>query len=855
MITLKIILKNNKRAILFFTVLLVIIMAITIPLVYKYHLKQTENEALALIEIAAAVTNKQDLFSLDYDESDVEKEFYKGLKDSLNKTVSLNKTIRAAYFLMVKEGKLVVAVDSESPGTKYYSAPGEVFAKADEKNINILDTKKSVVLAPIEYEGEKWITVFMPIYDAAGNFKGAYLNDYSATAWNDIAVSMTAQVVALLMLSYIAVATSLIIARLNHRLYYEKLKLIESGEEVAMRQKIIDSQVADIAESQKRLSKIFYSVPTKMIITSSGTQILDANEAFLSFFNYKISDILGKTLKELELFIDDDFCHGCVQNNLLETGFHNQETLVKKKSGEYYDMIISLDKIVSMGKEEYIFSLTDITKRKRAEEEVKRLIKKYRTIVSVSNTGGWEYDINRGGFYLSEQYYFMIGKEPEGDEFSGECSVEEGWINLLHPDDKACASANFHQYITSNDDSLYENYFRMLHTDGHWVWVLSRGRRLRKEDGTLSDIIVGTHIDITEIKNKEEKIQYLNYHDQLTGIMNRRYYEESIDKLIRSENLPLAVIMADVNGLKLTNDAFGHLSGDKLLTRVAEIIESEARPQDVVARLGGDEFVMLMPRSNSVDAEKVVRRINESIQDYKIDNIVISVSFGWATKKNDDEDFTEVYKRAEYRMYRSKLSERSSKRSQSIKIIFKTLQEKSEQEKLHSERVSYFCRQLAGEMELPFNEIKEVETAGLMHDIGKIGIDEQVLNKIEKFTESDRRAMRKHPDIGYRILSSSNEFSVIADYVLFHHERWDGKGYPRGLKGENIPLASRILTVADSYDAMTSERCYKKAMTKEQAAAEIIRNAGTQFDPSIAQTFIEKVLKLKIADLPMDIDE
>ncbi|MDD4316532.1 MAG: diguanylate cyclase, partial [Clostridia bacterium] len=376
--------------------------------------------------------------------------------------------------------------------------------------------------------------------------------------------------------------------------------------------------------------------------------------------------------------------------------------------------------------------------------------------------------------------------------------------------------------------------------------------RLRKEDGSLSEIIVGTHIDITEIKNKEEKIKYLNYHDQLTGVFNRRYYEETIGKLINPGNLPLAIIMADVNGLKLTNDAFGHLSGDKLLTRVAEIIESEARPHDIVARIGGDEFVVLMPRANSIDAENTVKRINESIQDFKVDNIVISVSFGWATKKDDDEDFTEVYKRAEYRMYRNKLSERSSKRSQSIRIIFKTLQEKSEQEKLHSERVSYYCSQLAKQMQLSFNEISEVETAGLMHDIGKIGIDEQVLNKTEKFTDSDWRAMKKHSEIGYRILSSANEFNVIADYVLYHHERWDGKGYPRGLKGESIPVASRILSIADSYDAMVSERCYKKALSKEVAAAEIINSAGTQFDPDIAAIFVEKVLKIKVSDLPIE---
>ena len=176
------------------------------------------------------------------------------------------------------------------------------------------------------------------------------------------------------------------------------------------------------------------------------------------------------------------------------------------------------------------------------------------------------------------------------------------------------------------------------------------------------------------------------------------------------------------------------------------------------------------------------------------------------------------------------------------KDFFSTLHEKNKREEQHSHRVSALCKRMGEALGLPEHKIEELKLVGLLHDIGKIAIDENILNKPGKLTDDEWKEIKRHPEIGYRILSTVNDMSEMAEYVLAHHEKWDGKGYPRGLKGEEIPFASRIITIADAYDAMTSERNYRSALPNEVALEELQKNAGIQFDPKLVSVFIEKVL-------------
>jgi diguanylate cyclase (GGDEF)-like protein len=372
--------------------------------------------------------------------------------------------------------------------------------------------------------------------------------------------------------------------------------------------------------------------------------------------------------------------------------------------------------------------------------------------------------------------------------------------------------------------------------------VLANAAPIMDSDNNIKAGIV-IFMDITDQKKSEKKLLYLSYHDQLTGLYNRRFFEEALLRIDTDKNLPLTLMMTDVNGLKLINDSFGHNFGDELLKRTANVISQECSPVDILARLGGDEFVLILPNTDSVQAEKLVNRLKKALSQEKVASIKLSVSFGYDTKITAETKLKDVLINAEDSMYKHKVYESSSMHNKTVELIMNTLFEKSRRELMHSQRVSTYCEAIANAMDMERDAVNQIKTAGLLHDIGKIGIDESILNKPEKLESFEWEEMKKHPESSWRILIGSDEFSNLARFVQEHHEHWDGNGYPNGLKKEEISIEARIITLADSYDAMTSNRTYKKAMNNAQAIEEILRCKGKQFDPNISDIFINKVLK------------
>ena len=364
---------------------------------------------------------------------------------------------------------------------------------------------------------------------------------------------------------------------------------------------------------------------------------------------------------------------------------------------------------------------------------------------------------------------------------------------------------------------------------------------IKKYNGDISGVVIVIK-DFTEYREKQREIEFLSYHDYLTGLYNRRYSAIAMKIMDTKENLPITILTLDVNGLKLTNDAFGHSMGDRLLCVVADILKNVCREKDVIARLGGDEFSIIMPKTSAADAEIIKDSIHKAALKTKLDKVIISLAIAYSVKTNINQNIKEVVIQADNLMYKEKYSQGKTMRNQTIEAVIQTINTRFVQEELHTNRVSQYCYMIADALNLSKKEKDEIKIAGTLHDIGKIMIPSKVLNKTEKLTDEEFETIKKHPETGYQILRSVDEYFMISKYVLHHHERWDGKGYPEGLSGENIPFQSRIIAVTDSYEAMTAERVYQKTKTSEEAKAELLRCSGAQFDPAIVKVFLELML-------------
>lgn len=344
--------------------------------------------------------------------------------------------------------------------------------------------------------------------------------------------------------------------------------------------------------------------------------------------------------------------------------------------------------------------------------------------------------------------------------------------------------------------------------------------------------------DITELKRGLEELRYLNFHDKLTGLYNREFFEEELCRLNTERQLPLSIVIGSINGLKLINNAFGGMKGNDILKKTAELLKTSCRKEDIISRIGGDEFAVILPKTSKKDASQVCSRLRNKCKEASSGTMQISLALGLSTKHETSQKIETVYKEAEAKMQNNKLNEWSSVRSSIIKFLIKLLDERTHETEAHAMRIKQMALKMGRTLEVSDACLDELVLLAILHDIGKIAIPDAILCKSIELTDEEWLIMKKHSEIGYRIAISSYELTPIADYILYHHENWDGSGYPHGLKNEDIPLVSRIIRVIDSYDAMTNDRSYHKAISKKEAVEELKSCSGKQFDPKIVDVFV-----------------
>lgn len=362
-----------------------------------------------------------------------------------------------------------------------------------------------------------------------------------------------------------------------------------------------------------------------------------------------------------------------------------------------------------------------------------------------------------------------------------------------------------------------------------------------KDDSGELNGFRGIILDITKRKEYEDKIRYLSFHDKLTGLYNRAYFEEELKRLNDKRKLPISIIIGDVNNLKMINDSFGHQHGDNLLRKIAGVLKSRFRKSDVISRWGGDEFSIILPNTTLEKGRDIIIRIGKECEKRSTLTLPLSISMGIATKNNMSENINGVVREAESRMYRYKLIDKQTADSTIISSLEKALQQRKYETKEYRQNFIDCAAQFGKILNLESKQMKDLKLLAMISDIGKIAISEEVILKKGWLSESEWDEVKKHPEIGFRIARSSPELSHIADEILYHHEFWNGKGYPNGLKREKIPLLSRIIHIVNAYQAMIHERPYRPALSKETAIQELEKGKGSQFDPELVEKFIAMV--------------
>ena len=387
------------------------------------------------------------------------------------------------------------------------------------------------------------------------------------------------------------------------------------------------------------------------------------------------------------------------------------------------------------------------------------------------------------------------------------------------------------------------------------LWHTEAGRRFESRDIEIIDQLAGlasiayenaylyreAQREINDRRQTEELLQYQNLHDTLTGLYNRTYFEEELQRLDKRRDGSVGLIMLDVDGLKLINDTLGHERGDTLLTSTAHILSACLRGSDIVARIGGDEFSILMTPGDASTLESACERIRAKTLEFNARQLQahISLSMGYAFADGPIVSMRELFKRADNNMYREKLHQRQSTRSTIVQTVMKMLEVRDYITEGHADRLQKVVAALGGALGVSADKISDLRLFAQFHDIGKVGIPDRLLLKPGPLTAEEKIEMQRHSEIGHRIAQSAPELAPIADWVLKHHEWWNGRGYPLELAGDEIPLECRILAIADAYDAMISDRPYRKAMKHAAAVSELRACAGTQFDPDLVEKFID----------------
>ncbi|MGE5381645.1 MAG: PAS domain S-box protein [Methylocystaceae bacterium] len=579
----------------------------------------------------------------------------------------------------------------------------------------------------------------------------------------------------------------------------------------------------------------------KLAASLASDLIYEENTAVGELYWYgDIDKLLGyapgtfpRTTRAWKQAIDPDLLPSVQQEIDRCTGMDNHfqlEYRVKKQDGNWIwisergkNVVDNTGKIIRC-----IGTITDVSKLKQVYKSLEASEERFRLLTENARDIIFSIQIKPElkVFYMSPALTWITGYLPEEFYINPELLRQR-----IEPQHQGLTGRIIEKEVNFN--STWRASWRRK--DSSVIWTEQNAIVIHELDKV---IIQGVARDITETRRLEEKMMYMATHDALTGLMNRQSFEEHLNQIVE-DTISWSLIVIDLDGLKLINDTMGHQVGDFLLKATGEIIKEACANNRIYARIGGDEFAMLLADNNITVVSDIINSVKQLVNKFNhLNNTYLSLSIGYAISGSEGVTNANLFKEADNNMYRYKLLNSQSIRSSIIRGLSYTLRARDFQTEGHGERIQNLILQLARAVPLADNRLNDLVLLAQFHDIGKVGIPDHILFKTGALDEREFETMKRHSEIGYRIAQSVPDLATVSDWILKHHEWWNGEGYPLGLKGEQIPIECRILSIVDAYDAMINNRPYRKAMSSQQAIAELEKWAGKQFDPDLVPLFI-----------------
>jgi len=590
----------------------------------------------------------------------------------------------------------------------------------------------------------------------------------------------------------------------------------------------------DISESQMISALMEYSTDS-IYFKDLKSRFVLINKALVERFGMKDPDeAVGKT--DFDFFTEEHAREAYdIEQKIIKTGIPIIDIEEKETWHEKGDRWVSTIKMPFYDKKGKIlgtFGISrDITNRKMVENKLEEEMSFMNTLMGKVPDSIYFKDLKSRFVLINKALTERLGiKDP----------------------DEAVGKTDFDFFTEEHAKQAYDDEQNIIKTGIPVIDIEEKETWHEKGDRWVSTIkmpfydkkgkIIGTFgisRDITDRKKAEEKIKYLSFHDGLTGLYNRAYFDEELNRLDTERQLPITIVMGDLNGLKLINDTYGHSRGDMLLRNIADILKESFRKEDITSRWGGDEFISILPKTSAKDARNIIKRIKELCEEKSKTEIPLSISLGASTKNSSSENIDDILKKAEKNMYKSKIVESVTAKKNFLQSLTVILKKGDHRTETRIKKMDNYAVLIGKRLNLSSKKLEELKLFMNFHNIGKLALADEIMAKKGRLTAEESKMVKEIPELGYRIAESSTKLKPIAKSILSHHEWYNGQGYPRGIKGEKIPILSRISLLITSYNAMTSDRPYRNKMTNSEAKKEIKKFSGIQFDPKVVDAFFE----------------